>query len=133
MTARLVFIAYITLFFSGGLSAQITVQVSNKLEFKRNEVVAIPAGKLGSLLEKREDLRIRRKGSDINLPVQWVDMDGNGTPEELLFVADVPARSTMQYIVIADAGQPVPVPVKRTFSRFVPERTDDYAWENDRV
>ena len=54
----------------------------------------------------------------------------NGTkkPESLIFQADVKANSSAVYSLAV--GKPAVVKTK-TFARFVPERKDDFAWEND--
>ena len=46
----------------------------------------------------------------------------------LIFQANVPAKSSVTYTL--KEGKPAPVAV-RTQVRFVPERSDDMAWEND--
>ena len=51
-----------------------------------------------------------------------------GSPHTLLFQADVPARSASGYTL--SEGTPAPVEPK-VAARHVPERKDDFAWEND--
>jgi hypothetical protein len=64
---------------------------------------------------------------------QLVDKDGDGTMDVLLFQPKVKALSSSVYEVVAlsDANRPNSELV--CYSRFVPERTDDYTWENDKV
>jgi len=64
---------------------------------------------------------------------QLVDSDGDGNVDELLFQPEMSANSEKTFdITFTDkAIQNDSTPV--CYSRFVPERTDDYAWENDRV
>ncbi|OGX90943.1 DUF4861 family protein [Hymenobacter coccineus] len=65
---------------------------------------------------------------------QLLDANGDGKPDELLFQTAMPARSTRKFILAgAPAGAPRPASAHTTFARFVPERTDDFAWENERV
>lgn len=56
--------------------------------------------------------------------------EGTGHPVKLLLEARLgpAAKATLRIV----PGQPAPVPVK-TFGRYVPERKDDFAWENNRV
>ncbi|MBV5342917.1 DUF4861 family protein, partial [bacterium] len=54
--------------------------------------------------------------------------DKNKTVSSFIFQADVKAKSTATYQI----GEGKPSAVKfLTHARFVPERKDDFAWEND--
>lgn len=110
------------------------VIVENKLDFKRNEVVSITLKEYKNLLKIKDYNNLKLK--DVNgkqLLTQLVDYNGDGTPEELLFQADVPALSKVSYFLFIDSSLVSPVSSKTTYARFVPERIDDFAWENDRV
>jgi len=62
---------------------------------------------------------------------QHFDSNNDGENDVILFQPDVKPKSTKKYI--AKVLNPQPQFKSKVFSRFVPERTDDYAWENDRV
>ncbi|MRX66337.1 DUF4861 domain-containing protein [Maribacter luteus] len=64
---------------------------------------------------------------------QLSDTDGDGTPDVLLFQPEIKANSTKTYEVVLKEGQSHKDTIPSCYSRFVPERTDDYAWENNRV
>jgi len=65
---------------------------------------------------------------------QVLDENGDGTPEKLLFQCDFLPRQTKEFRLIAGVDRALqPAPVLHTFARFVPERADDFAWENDRI
>lgn len=65
---------------------------------------------------------------------QVVDADGNGQPEWLLVQGDFMPGQVRSYNVIAGLPRDrQPKPQLVTFGRFVPERLDDFAWENDRT
>ncbi len=116
------------------LYAQTAIQVKNNLGFPRNEVVAVPVSDLKSFLNKNKETDLRIKDSNGNsLPVQWIDYDGDGKNEELLFQAIIDAKKTNTYTLFADVKNQVPESRISTFSRLVPERADDYTWENDKV
>ncbi len=52
--------------------------------------------------------------------------------DTVVFQADFAPKQTKKFTVTP--GQPtLPVPEVRTFGRYVPERLDDFAWENDRI
>ncbi|MDE3740940.1 DUF4861 domain-containing protein [Maribacter polysaccharolyticus] len=64
---------------------------------------------------------------------QVSDTDGDGTPDVLLFQPEIKANSTKTYEVVPKEDQFHKDTIPSCYSRFVPERTDDYAWENNRV
>lgn len=116
------------------LYGQTSVQVKNNLDFSRNEVVSIRVSDLKSFLNKNKEADLRIKdGNGNSLPVQWIDYDGDGKNDELLFQANIEAKTTNAYTLFADAKNPVPESRISTYSRLVPERVDDYTWENDKV
>ncbi len=68
------------------------------------------------------------KHNGIEIPSQPLMIDG--TPVMLLFQADVKAGAVERYTV--EVGTRADYPAK-AYGRHVPERLDDYAWENDKV
>jgi len=64
---------------------------------------------------------------------QTVDTDGDGILDILLFQPQIGASAERSYEIIVTNKQPKQEAVPLCYSRFVPERTDDYAWENNRV
>ncbi len=54
--------------------------------------------------------------------------------EKLLFQVDLAPGETRTFYIFEPSALPaVPPPALTTFARFVPERLDDFAWENDRI
>lgn len=128
------FICAIGCIYSSSLKAQISVQVKNNLNFERNEVISVPVSQLRSFLGKNKEADVRIKNSKGQLiTVQWIDNDGDGKNDELLFMAHIAGKSSEQYTITADGKSPVPESKVTTYSRLVPERVDDYAWENERI
>lgn len=64
---------------------------------------------------------------------QLVDSDGDDTPDELVFQTDLGAKESKTFTVEAGARPTPKVDDFRVYGRFVRERHDDFAWENDRV
>ncbi len=62
---------------------------------------------------------------------QSLDRDGDGNDDVIIFQPKLKANSQKLYRLIPIEGDTSAE--SYVFSRFVPERTDDYAWENDRV
>ncbi|RXM41410.1 DUF4861 domain-containing protein [Chryseobacterium sp. CH21] len=119
---------------SGFLAAQSIVQVTNPLDFARNEVVAVPNTLLKSFLSKHTEKDLRIKDAKGNwIPIQWIDDDGDGKSEELLFQVNIEAGKTNTYTIAAERKAQIKVSRVSTYSRLVPERVDDYAWENDKI
>ncbi|WP_281225894.1 DUF4861 family protein [Flavobacterium aquiphilum] len=112
----------------------INVEVKNTLDFNRKEIVSIPSIKLSQLLKNtsEKDIRVKIKGGKEYLRTQWIDYNSDGKGDELLFEADIKANSVVNYSIVSDTVKVAESKVT-TFSRFVPERIDDYAWENNKV
>ncbi len=112
------------------------VVVENKLHFDRNEVVSIRlnAYKCLSKIKYFGGLLVKNATGKL-LVTQLIDTNLDGTPDELLFQASIPAMSKVVYTLFIDkeSNQKSPVSVTTTYARFIPERIDDFAWENDRV
>jgi hypothetical protein len=64
---------------------------------------------------------------------QGVDTDESGTVDLLLFQPKIEANSQKEYELISLEHVNIPESEDYCYSRFVPERMDDYAWENDKV
>lgn len=68
------------------------------------------------------------------LLTQNVDLDADGIPDQLLFQSSIDAGETKQFILRKGSKSlSVETPIATAFARHVPERFDDFAWENDRV
>jgi len=116
------------------LQAQQSIELTNTLDFPRNEVLSLSVNDLKSVLMKtREaDLRIKDENNKF-IPIQWIDYDNDGKSDELLFLAMMNAKKSVIYKLVVDSKSVIPQPKVTTYSRLVPERVDDYAWENDKV
>jgi hypothetical protein len=67
----------------------------------------------------------------LELACQPLDDNGDGQPDRLLFQADFASNAARRFEIVKSA--PAQKQPARTFGRFVPERADDFAWENDRI
>ena len=116
------------------IQSEATFTVKNNLDFPRKEVMSISVPKIEKMLDGRFDAsRIFVKETKSNRAVltQWVDLDQDGNMEELVFLAEVNGNESKSY-TLTRTGNPA-VSEVRAFARFVPERIDDFAWENDKV
>ncbi|MBF9254092.1 DUF4861 domain-containing protein [Pontibacter sp. 172403-2] len=112
--------------------------VTNNLAIDRNaETVSVPVHEIEALVKEygAENLLIRDEETDSLLVTQALDSDANGTVDEILFQTDIAAKAEKKFAITGakDGAAKQPKSKLTTYSRFVPERTDDYTWENDRV
>lgn len=124
---------------AGGLTAHKpapaapVVTVRNRLGMARPaETISLPLSQLKALgpVASLRGVVVKDLQTNAVLTSQLLDNDADGQPDELLFQAALPAKGTRQFGL---AAAPVPAGGPTTFARFVPERTDDFAWENERV
>jgi len=64
---------------------------------------------------------------------QMVDTDANGISDLLLFQTDISAKDSRKFYIQLDTNGEKINYTTSTYCRFVPERLDDFAWENDKV
>jgi hypothetical protein len=64
---------------------------------------------------------------------QLVDMDGDDSPDEIVFQTDLGAKETKTFKLKAGAQRTFSRDDYKVYGRFVRERHDDFAWENDLV
>jgi hypothetical protein len=74
------------------------------------------------------DLRTGRQ-----ILAQAVDENGDGAFDRLVFQSDFASRETREYAVSRGEARKAERGDYRVYGRFVRERHDDFAWENDRV
>ncbi|MDX9882927.1 MAG: DUF4861 family protein [Prolixibacteraceae bacterium] len=112
-----------------------TVTVKNGLDKGRqDETVTVPLDGLKMEGGGLRDLLVQDTETGEYAFTQLTDTDGDGTTDALIFKSHVPALSEKKYRLVAASQVEVkPHPTITTYSRFVPERIDDYTWENDRV
>ncbi|WP_194766577.1 DUF4861 family protein [Tamlana sp. I1] len=110
------------------------ITVKNSLELSRQfETVEISKSDIHlNEGERFENLVIRDKATQVIVTSQFVDEDQDGTADVLLFQPEVAAKSEKQYELVTSNLTNTDT-VAYCYSRFVPERTDDYTWENNKV
>lgn len=125
---------------AGGLSAadRVTVTASHPLAAARpSETIVVPWAELVRHLpgSSPEKLMVRDAGGRM-LPVQFTNFhpdDRTGKYDEVLFQHDFAAGEQSATFTIERSAAPVPPFPSRVFARWVPERYDDFAFENDRI
>lgn len=99
--------------------------------YREDEIVEIPYDQFIAKLDKetRKSFKVTDVLYDQEIPYQLV-YEGGKTPKKVLLLVNI-APAASKYLAVK-AGTPAPVKA-RAYGRFVPERKDDYAWENDRM
>src|SRR5689334_17829639 len=119
-----------------GQTAQLTVTAVNKLKIARqSETIELTAEKLAPLGEKDlMKIHVRDAGGKEVLaqPVD-TDYDDYHKPDMLIFQADFGPQETKTFTVAAGAKREYAKEDFKAYGRFVRERFDDFAWENDRI
>jgi hypothetical protein len=119
---------------AGGASPRILV--TNELDTPRAcETICVPWGEVQGVLgtDLPPAVEVIDETSGEKILSQIVDGDGDGTPDELLFQAGFAPKESRRYRLVVAEASTLPEPTSRTFGRHVPERSDDFAWENDLV
>ena len=108
---------------------QIKVRVTNPLDQDRAiETVEVDLGELNVT----NGIVVLDEKSGDEVQSQLLDMNQDDVFESVIFQTKIGASETKNFIVKEGESTLTPTEVK-TFARFVPERTDDFTWENDRV
>lgn len=107
-----------------------TVTVKNNLSINREfETVEVDISEIEA--EKQANLVVLDDENKV-VTSQIVDADLDGKNDVILFQPSLKANATKTYTLsISDKKQDSVI--NYCYSRFVPERTDDYTWENNRV
>lgn len=108
--------------------------VVNALDQARpEEVVEIPLRDVLSHARGAapETLAVRETASGRVLPTQLYSSSGGSAPDLLLVLAGLAPKGSLDLAVQAGASPAASQPL--VFGRFVPERQDDFAWENDKI
>lgn len=127
---HILFLSILALF--GFASKQeLKVTVKNPIDIKRaNETVEIKYADITKSfgnIDGKSLVVFDASGSEI--PSQVI-FEGEENPQKLIFQATVGERGIAVYTI--KIGTPQKYPLK-AYGRFVPERYDDYAWENDKI
>jgi hypothetical protein len=112
--------------------------IKNNLGLDRfAETISIPVKQVSDLVKKfgAENILVKDATTDSVLVSQPLDNNGDGTIDEILVQVNIEANAEQKYTLagVENGVASQPKSILTTYSRFVPERTDDYTWENDRV
>lgn len=114
----------------------VEVTITNNLDIERiSETVEIDCHSISSLLQKYEGNQIIVTDEyGKSLLSQFIDEDGDEQVDLLIFQSDFKPNEHKHFHIEGTKETSEKVESKiSTYARFVPERIDDFAWENDKV
>ncbi len=112
------------------------VTVKNALDVARPSETIVLTGAAIRQAMPVEDLRTVHVSDDASgkeLVAQPVDLNDDGVFDEVIFQADFGPGATRTFALSAGPRQVFTKDQFKAYGRFVRERRDDFAWENDRV
>ena len=118
------------------LATEIEVTAANSLQIPRaSQTIELAAKDLASLGAKSLNQIHVMDAAGKELVCQAIDLDGDAlrTFDAVLFQTDFAAGETKTFAVTVGGKQVYPKEQYKAFGRFVRERFDDFAWENDRI
>ena len=130
MTNRPVFLLFSLLASHAAVSAEhFTLTATHELSIARpDEMIAVPLSRIVEALPGAQPQKLAVKDSAGHLLPHQVTAAG-----ELLFQHDFAAGERSATFTVEKTAADAPAFPVKTFARFVPERLDDFAWENDRI
>jgi hypothetical protein len=112
------------------------VTVKNPLDIARPSETIVLSGTAIRKAMPVDDLRtvhVTDDASGKEVVAQPIDLNDDGVFDEVAFQADLAAGATRTFTLSVGARQVHTRDQFKAFGRFVRERRDDFAWENDRV
>jgi hypothetical protein len=104
----------------------VSVSVENPSDFDRSaELVEIPLDRIKAKIQLNEGQTCLVQNEAKEIVPSQITCDG-----KLIFQAGTKAKSSVAYTISAGETQ---IFKSLTYGRFISERKDDFAWENDRV
>jgi hypothetical protein len=132
----LIFLLLIAAHLAPPTQTALTVTAVNKLKLARtNETIELTLKDLALLAEKDLSKLHVRDSSGKELVAQSVDTDYDDyhKPDLLIFQTDFAPGQTKTFTITAGVKREYSKDDFRAYGRFVRERFDDFAWENDRI
>ena len=110
----------------------VTITVENKGNTPRtDEVISIPWPSLLAIWPNIDtaNFSVLNVVTKEKIPFQF-ELQGKNTIQHLLLQVSVPLQST---IILSINKEKSSLQATKTYGRFVPERKEDFAWENDKI
>lgn len=110
------------------------VTVRNSIDLARtNETIVLSATEVMTLLAVDDVRKVHVLDGQNDILAQAVDLNDDGKFEQLIFQTDIGPNATRTFSLVAGERQTPKVSDFKAYGRFVRERRDDFAWENERI
>lgn len=103
------------------------IEIKNPTSFDRKELISIPYADFQTHFGVDSGFVISNGEKEFDYQFEKL---GSKTPQNLLVQVEIPSKSTLKLKIIQGPKRPIS---SKAFARYVPERFDDFAWENDVV
>lgn len=112
-----------------------TISVTNGSDLVRKaETIEILLEDVAGFTKEQHNNLVVEDNGGGEMPIQLIDMDQDSINDLLIFQTDFDPGETKEFTLTGKKSNRVKnQPSSRTFCRIVPERMDDFAWENDKV
>jgi hypothetical protein len=117
-------------------AAQARVTVSNPIDLARPAETIVMAGadlKKALAVDDIRKVYVKDEANGADVLAQPVDLDDDGTFDELLFQTDLAPKQQKAFVLSIGARRVYTRDQFKVYGRFVRERRDDFAWENERT
>jgi hypothetical protein len=113
----------------------LTVKATNKLPLARPSLtIELSAKDLAPLGAELTKIHVKDSdGKEVLAQAVDTDFDAFHKPDIVIFQTDFAPNETKTFTVVAGAKQEYTKADSKAHGRFVRERFDDFAWENDRI
>lgn len=132
----LLIIFFVFSFTALGQSPAATVTVKNSIDLARtSETIVLKADDVRHTLAVKDvrKIHVRDDATGKDLLIQAVDNNDDGTFDDYIFQTDIAPNATKTFTLSIGERQIPKIADFKAYGRFVQERRDDYAWENDRI
>src|SRR3954470_16455204 len=129
-------VALVTLLLVGAANADITIKATNKLPIERkSQIVELKGMDLAALnVKSLSNVHIKdSSGREVLCQAVDTDLDELHKPDIVIFQADFGPNESKTFTVSAGAKVEYKPEDFKAHGRFVRERFDDFAWENDKI
>jgi hypothetical protein len=132
MRKLIFFFIPIQFFFVHLASAQVNISVSNTTATERvGELIAVDWKSIQAAFPSIDTANFKVINKATKKAMSWqLEKKGGDAVVNLLVQVDLPANGKLDLQL--QKGKSATIPVK-SYGRYVPERKDDFAWENDKI
>ena len=112
------------------------VTVTNPINMPRpSETIVLAAADVQRLLgvDDVRNVQVQDDASGSAIVSQALDLDQDGKFEQVIFQADLQPAQARRFVLRSGGRQALRASDFKAYGRFVRERYDDFAWENDRI